>query len=394
MRTVVHITAAVLVLAFAIGGAAWLLAERPRPEAATPSDTAPVVEVMPVALREHAVRIAAQGTVTPPIEIELVAEVGGRVVSVAPALASGGFFDAGTVLVQLDPRDYELAVTRARAEVAQAEMQLEIEQAEAATARAEWETLGLQRSPSPLVLRGPQVARAEATLAAAQAALQLAELQRARTALLAPFAGRVRVEDIDVGQYVRPGVALATIYAIDSAEVRLPLADDSLAFLDIGLDHHGSGAASAGPAVVLRADFAGTTHHWRGRLDRVEGQIDAGTGTVYVVARVDRPYDRGDAPERPPLAVGMFVLAEIEGKTLPAVAELPAAAVGDDGAVWIVDGDDRLARRQVRVARREGDRVLIDDGLTDGDRVCVTRLLAPHDGMRVRVESAAPRAPR
>jgi RND family efflux transporter MFP subunit len=341
--------------------------------------TVRVIDIQPSRVRQD---VTSHGTVQARTEATLVAEVTGRVVSVSPSFAAGGFFEAGEELVRLDPRDYELAVTRSRADVARAETVVAREQAEADVARQEWAALGRSGAPPALVARGPQLAEAQAAVSAAQAALGQAELHLERTRIRAPFAGRIREKLADVGQYLGPGQALARMYAADYAEVRLPVPDDQLAFLDLPFAYRGATETERGPAVRITATFAGARHEWTGRIVRTEGEIDPETRTLNLVARIDRPYERRG--NRPPLAVGMFVESTIQGREVPGLVTLPRVALrdGSEPRVLVLEGDV-LHFRGVTVLRRQGDIVVISEGLAAGDRVCVSPLEAPTDGMRV-----------
>ncbi|MCB1057564.1 MAG: efflux RND transporter periplasmic adaptor subunit, partial [Acidobacteria bacterium] len=340
--------------------------------------------------RTVALDVHAQGTVRPRTETTLVAEVAAKVVDLSPAFARGGFFEPGEVLVRLDPRSFELAVTGARAEVARAQVALERELAEAELAAAEWRDLGKAGAPPPLVAHEPQTAQARAAVAAAQASLERAQLDLDRATVRAPYAGRVRDKQADLGQFVTPGQPLGRIYAVDYAEVELPVPDAQLAFLDLPLAFRGEGATGRGPEVTLSAVFAGAAHTWPGRIVRTGGEIDAKSRMVGLVARVDDPYGRHEDPDRPPLAVGLFVEATIAGREVPDVVVLPRVAMRGDDRVLVLDGGDRLRYRPVEVLRRQGEEVLVAKGLSAGDRVCVSPLEAPVDGMRVRATETAP----
>jgi RND family efflux transporter MFP subunit len=381
-----------VVLIVAAIGAAALIKMRPRPQTRVPEIRPPLVRVQPVRGEDLRMTVHSQGTVVPRTESALVPEISGRVVTVSPSLVAGGFFETGDVLLTIDPRDYELAVIRARADVARAEKQLRQEEAESEVARREWGELG-RGEASPLTLRLPQMEEARAALASAGAALERAELDLERTGVRAPFAGRVRDKTVDVGQFVVRGNPVATLYAVDYAEVRLPIPDDQLRFVDLPLDYRGEAATGRGPKVTLRAAFGGRQHEWQGRIVRTEGEIDPRSRVVYAVARVEDPYARGDDPDRPPLAVGLFVEADIAGRLYENVVALPRTALRDNGRVLVVDPDERLRFRQVEVLRAERDRVVILSGLESGERVCVTALDAVVDGMRVRTRSGRPAVP-
>jgi RND family efflux transporter MFP subunit len=303
---------------------------------------------------------------------------------------AGGFFEAGETLFRLDSREYGLAVTRARAAVAQAELRLETERQEARLALAEWELLGTGE-PTALALREPQIAEADASLAAAGAALGQAEYDLERTVVAAPYAGRIRQENLDPGQFVSRGSVVATIYSVDAAEVRLPIPDAELAFVDLPLGYSPGGAAAAiGPTVVLSAQFAGREHTWQGQIVRTEAEIDPQTRMVHAIARVENPYETGAGNQRPPLAVGMFVRADILGRSSGPVVAVPRSVMRGGDRVLVVDTDDRLRLRQVEVFRTERDRILIAAGIEETDRIVVSPLETAVDGELVRVRERAP----
>ncbi|MFH1276898.1 MAG: efflux RND transporter periplasmic adaptor subunit [Candidatus Eisenbacteria bacterium] len=362
-----------------------LIATRPEVERTTPTPPGPLVRVTEVRLAGVRIDIPSQGTVEPRTEITLVAESPGRIVSAAPSFESGGFFEKGDVLVRVDARDYELAVIRARSQVAQAEVLLAREKAESELARKEWESLG-EGEPSSLTLREPQLAEARAIVANAEAALTQAELDLERALIRAPFAGRVRKKLADVGQYVGKGAAVAVIYAVDYAEVRLPLPDDDLAYLDLPIGHRGERESAEGPAVTLTARVAGAEPVWRGRVVRVEGEIDPMSRMVHAVARVVDPYGAGagDDPGRFPLAAGLFVQATIEGRTFDGVVRLPRPALRHGDRVYLYE-EGRLRYREVSVLRAGRDEVFVDSGLAEGDLVILSPMDVAVDGMKVRI---------
>jgi RND family efflux transporter MFP subunit len=372
-------------VAVAIVVMATMIKMKPAPETRIPEPPLPMVRVMDVQLQDMTLTVNSQGTVSPRTESVLLPEVAGRVIEVSPSFVPGGFFEKGELLLRIDPFDYRQAVVQTRSAVAQAELRLATELAEAEVARKEWDELG-KGKPTPLTLREPQVAEAEAALASARAALENTERNLERTSILAPYAGRVRQKQVDVGQYVSPGNPLATIYSVDYAEIRLPLPDDDLAFVDLPLDYRDEASRGRGPEVTLRADFAGRTFSWTGRIVRTEGEIDARSRMVHAVARVSNPYARGADPDRPPLAAGMYVEAEIAGRPVENVVLIPRAAIRPNDIVLVVDEEDRLRFRPVEILRATSEHAIVSSGLADGERICISSLTAVTDGMRVRFE--------
>nr|VFJ87439.1 MAG: RND family efflux transporter, MFP subunit [Candidatus Kentron sp. H]VFJ89035.1 MAG: RND family efflux transporter, MFP subunit [Candidatus Kentron sp. H]VFJ95740.1 MAG: RND family efflux transporter, MFP subunit [Candidatus Kentron sp. H] len=408
-------------LVLALGAiAGWLLiATAPEAERRAPPPMIPTVEVMPLGSQDYTVTLTTRGAVSPRTQSTLIPEVAGRITEVSDNFRSGGFFEAGDILLAIDPRDYENAVTVMRSELAQARLALDEEKARVEQARIDWKRLG-NGKPSDLVLRKPQLASKQAAVAAAAARLRQAKLDLERTRLKAPYAGRILEKHVDVGQYVSSGTVLATLYAVDYVEIRLPLTDEQAAFIHLpeayragSLDDPplqrpvprpgkpSSEPASeqvsepapqeiseqrtgpiAGPRVTVSARIGRERHRWTGEIVRTEGALDPESRQLFVVAQIDDPYARRE--DRPPLRVGRFVEAEIRGRTLRDVFVIPSVALrvgegeGGEGEaiheVWLLGEGERLARRPVDVIWREAERAVIGEGLGEGERLVVTPL--------------------
>ena len=381
-RAVLKIIAPVVVVLTGISISWAIVVHKPQPKSGLVNDEAPLVQVVQVEPQTVKLNIRSHGVVSARTEIDLVPEVAGQLVELHPSLVAGGFFKLGDILVKIDARSYDHAIAEAQARIAEAERQVMMEEAQAEQARNEWHSLG-EGQPSALTLREPQLAEARAKLKAAQADLANARLQRSRCEWRAPFAGRVRERHIGLGQYVQPGEKLARIYAIDVAQVRLPLATDQFTYLDLLLDHRNS-KAETGPKVILSTRFAGTLQRWEGHIVRAEGALDEETGLLHAVAEVNNPYavKEGQAPLMP----GLFVNAEIVGKDQTDVFILPPGAVNPSHEVLWVDIEDRLHIRRVDILRSEPGRVLIKGGLSPGDRVVVAGIQVPVQGMKIRTQ--------
>ena len=373
----------VVVLAAAGLGAYTLIQNRPEVQVRVPVFEPPGVRVQRVVFQDVQLTVKSQGTVSPRTESQLAPEISGRVIRVAPSFASGGFFEAGDVLLEIDPYDYQQALISARGQLAQARLRLAQEEAEADVARREWAALG-RGDPRALTLREPQLEDARAALAAAEASVDRATRDLDRAEIRAPYAGRVRRKSVDVGQFVTVGSPVATIYAVDYAEIRLPLPDAELAYLDLPLSYRGT-ENRVGPRVTLRANFAGQTHEWQGRIVRTESEIDPVSRMVHLVAQVRDPYAPGTDPTRPPLAVGMYVEAEIEGNVVTGVAVLPRAALRGLSQVLVVDGASRLRFRDVDLLRATTEVILVRAGLEEGEAVSLSPLEAVTEGMQVQI---------
>lgn len=380
-QTKIILPMAVVVLGVALAVAIF----KARPEVDRQEATAlpPLVRVVEVEPEDLALTVLSQGTVEPGVESTLVAQVAGRIEWVSPAFAEGGFFEHGSKLVQIDDRDYRLAVSQAEAQVAQAQVRLELEQAESELAREEWNDLGVGEA-SPLALREPQLAEARAAVQAAAATLQKANLELERTSIRSQFAGRVRSKMVDLGQFVNRGAALATVYSTDTAELRLPVPKDQLAFLDLQAGLHLAEVNPGGPEVILRGEIGSDSYSWQGRVVRTGSEFDPVTRMFPLYVQIDDPFGREPGAAGPPLPMGLFVNAEIAGRVVYDIMVLPRSALRGAHQVLVVDDESRLRFRDIEVLRTQGDEVLIQSGLAAGEMVCISALESVVDGMRVR----------
>jgi RND family efflux transporter MFP subunit len=363
----------VAVLIVAYGIATVIRNAGPEIEVVTPEPQPLVVRTVTAQPQQVRLNVSSQGQVAAEHTIDLVSELQGSITRVAPAFVTGGYFKAGDVLLQIDPTDYELARVRAEARVAEEIEELEVEKSEAELAAE-----GL------FPLREARVASGEARVQSARAELAQAEADLKRTRIRVPYDGRVLFTQVDLGQYVGKGQALGRIYSTDIAEIRLPLTDQQLRYLDLPFGARPNDPLPETP-VILRAEVGGHPAEWQGTLHRMEGAVDPDNRVWYAVVRVDDPYGL-QAPEQiTPLAVGLFVEAEIEGRTVDAVFRLPRSALRNEDDVLIADNENRLRRRKVEVLRTDFSSVYITDGLEAGDQVCVSPVEAFVDGLLVEV---------
>lgn len=377
-------------LVFFIGGGLSyaLLVGKPRPEPESPVAIAPpVVDVVMADPAVQSLSVETQGTVRPLREIKLVSQVGGRVEFVSPRFALGGFFAAHEPLVKVEDVDYQFAIARAESQVAAAKQRVAEEQGRALQAKREWRNLGSEQA-NALFLRKPQLASAQAALKASEADLAAAQLDLSRTSTSAPFNGRISEKYVDIGQFVAPGTAIATVYDTDVAQVRLPLTDRQVALLDLPLyyDQESTDALS-GADVQLRTRFANKAWEWEGRLVRTDASIDVDSRVVYAVVEIENPFARDPETERPPLSPGLFVNATISGRSLPQVTQLPRSALRSDGSVMIVDSKQRAESRAVQVLQSDARNVWVQ-GLSKGEQVIVNEPMLILAGMKVSVNVA------
>lgn len=349
------------------------------------------VETTPVISRDYPIMLQSYGTVQPRTSSVLVAQVSGQIVSVNANVRDGGFFEEGDILGQIDPRDYEADVQISRASLADAHQSLAEAVARTEQAREDWERLGNEGEPSDLVLRIPQLEAARARVQSAESALTKAELDLERTGIIAPFAGRVLRKLVDVGQVVSPNTQMAEIYATDVVEIRLPLRNRDLGFIDLPESYRYSDEEATRIDIVIKSDLI-RNEEWPAKLVRTEGAIDESARQLHVIAQIDDPFGR-ENEGRSPLKIGEYVTAEIAGKTLPQVVVIPNTTIYQGTYVYTVE-DGILRRKDVVIAWQNDDEAIIEEGLKPGDELVITPLGQVTSGIRVTVVGADSRGGR
>jgi len=387
LRGLVQGLVAIIIVALGALGARQLIKMRKPPVRKDPNTLAPLVEVTSLAKRDMQMVVRGYGTVSPKVKVEIIPEVSGKVVSIHPELKAGGFIRAGEQILQIDPRDYQLAVQQANAAVAEAQVRLDTEKAEAQVAQKEWQELHPGKEPdSPLVLRLPQIRRAEAALESAKAQLAIAKLKLERTSLSLPFDALIISERVDLGQYVVVGQSLGVAYGIESVEIEVPLEDNELAWLDVfgsPVQFNGNKPPVKRTTAQVKADFAGSEHIWEGRVVRTTGQVDKTSRMVTIVVEVTKPFDSTGG--RPPLLPGVFVEVLIKGRTVKDIIAVPRDAVREGNKFWEYC-DGRLRVRTLKIVRADKEFAYVTSGLDDGARIIVSSLDAVVNDMEVRTE--------
>jgi RND family efflux transporter MFP subunit len=370
------LTGPVLVIGLGVAGVMLLSATAPEPltEEAAPR---PVTVYTHLAERSDTVLdVQTQGEVRARTAIDLVAQVSGRVTSVSPEYIEGGHFDAETVLLTIDDSDYQLALREAEAAVAASELSVEQALADADVARKQLRDLP---NASDLSLKKPQIAEARARREAARAGLALARRNLERTKIRLPFDGRVASTNVHIGEVIAAGTSLGQVFSTDRVEVRLALSDSQLAALGLPIGYAASGDEA--PIVRFSAEVAGATQRWEGRLTRIDAAIDPETRLIYATAAVDDPYGASRSEQGMPLAVGLFVQAEIRGRTLTGAVQIPAKGLRPGNKLYVVDSSGLLDIRDAKVEYLNAEHAVLSGGLRPGERLVVSALRNPISGM-------------
>ncbi len=353
----------------------FILAPEAKTEKADP--VIQTVEFMAAAPEDYPVTLPSQGVLAPKTASTLAAEVPGKVVWTSDKFEVGGVFEKDETILSIDSSDYRANLEQAKAEAARATLELEIEKGRKKTALKDWEKLGGEGEPTNLVLREPQLASAQATLAAAEAAVAKAQRDLDRTDVKAPYGCRLDAKRTDLGSFVAAGTPLADIESKTDLEVRLPISVDDSVFMN---------APGNETAASLEAVFNGEIRSWPAKIVRDEGAVDRNSRSIYLVASISTENDN------PHLQPGLFVRAKVDGKTLKNVYRVPRSAFLDPKRLLVIvkgkneetgKTEDQLQFREVDVVRTENEYALLRAGLDPGDRVCLTAIDAPIEGMTV-----------
>lgn len=377
------------VLAGGIGLAYYWLSRPPTARRRRPPTLARLVRIQPVRTHDEQVLVRAMGRVVPARSVRLAARVAGPVVEIDPRFDPGGEFSAGQTLLHIEDRDYQLAVQQRQAELTRTRAEARIESGRQDIALREYELLGQEvtEDDRELLLREPQLAMAEAAVAAAQAALDKARLDLARTEVTAPFNAIVQRRAVEIGSQVNVGTELATLVGSDTYWVEVSVPVDELDWLNIP----GHNSDTASPVRVLHPAAWGEDPNAfrRGRLLRLLPELEPqGRMARLLVAVTDPLHRTAPAGRRRPLLLDSYVRVAIEGRMLRDVVTVPRTALREGREVWVMTDEDTLAIRPVTLAWTGEDRVLVSAGLADGERLVVSELQAPVEGMALRLPEA------
>ncbi len=342
------------------------------PEEKAEVDNTPIVAVEPISVAPMTLLVNSYGVVEPKYETELVAQISGQIVELSDTFVRGGFVKQGQLLARIDPNDYEAALIDAEATMASARASLQTERAQGQVAEQEWQRI-TDTSPTALSLRKPQLAQEIARVKAAQASILRAKRNLERTEIRAPYDAMIASRNVGLGSFVGTGSMVGKLLGTAIAEVRLPVADNQLEFLI---------AQGENATVNLIGTFAGRETIWSAKIARNEGVIDSKSRMSYLVAEIHDPYALLDDNNETPVRFGSYVKANILGLELAQATSVPRYLV-ENSRVALLDSESKLHYSEVNVVRQNGKNVIISKGLSDGDRLIVSALDYPIDGMKL-----------
>ncbi len=335
-------------------------------------DNTPIVAVEEVTVTPMTLNVDSYGIVKPKYETEIVAQVSGQIVELSETFVRGGFVEKDQLLARIDPSDYQAALIDAEASLASAKAALEQERAQGKVAEQEWQRI-TDASPTALSLRKPQLKQEIARVEAAKASVLRAKRNLERTELRAPYDAMIEERNIGLGAFVGTGSRVGKILGTGIAEVRLPVPDNQLQYLV----EQGNQAT-----VNLVGTYAGEETTWVASIARSEGVIDKQSRMSYLVAQITDPYALRSDATKTPLRFGSYVNAQILGVELTKATKLPRYLV-KNGQVAILNKESKLQYVDIDIARQDGGDVIVSDGLTSGDRLIISALDYPVDGMKL-----------
>lgn len=382
-RPIIRIVLSLVILGVGIGAASYLKNSAPRTKKRPPVKLSPIVLIQTVKPSSYQIIVTAMGTVIPAREVVLKSRVSGEIVEIHPEFTEGGFLKKDMRIIQIDPQDYELALARKRSTVTDAEYALKLELGHQAVAKREWELLNQGKAAldmeKELALRQPHLDKVRADLSAAEAELKAAMLDLERTHITLPFNAMVRSKSVDRGSQVTPQEPLAELVGTDAYRVQASLTVDRLEWIDVPVQtgDHGSKAQI----------IYGRGNECSGKVIRLLGDLAAEGRMARILVEVADPLGLNSSNQnRTPLLIGEYVRVKILGRKLDNVFQIPRTALKDNSSIWIVGENQTLEIRKVRTVWRDADVVLLKDGLKPGERLIVSDLSAPVEGMAVRVD--------
>jgi RND family efflux transporter MFP subunit len=311
------------------------------------------------------------------------------VIYLHPDFTEGGMLAEGVKIVQINPKDYELAIMQKQRALSDAEYSLKLEQGHQDVARKEWDLLygdqKINEAESELALRKPHLEKVQVEIEAARAELEQAKINLERTTLAAPFNVLVLNKYVDLGSQVTSQEKLADLVGTDIFWVQVPLPIERLQWVQIP---NGQNETGSRVKIIYREDNVR-----EGRVIRLLPDLSKEGRMARLLIEVKDPLDlQAKGEKRPMLLIGEYVRVLIEGEQLHDVYNIPRSALHNDSEVWIADEENRLAIRPVKTIWRDEESVILQDGFKPGERLIVSGLAAPVAGMPLRIE--APEEPR
>ncbi len=384
-RNIMRLLICLLLIAVGIGGVRFLIATKPKANRRPPVKMQPFVRTAALQPENYTFSIPAMGTVIPARKISLEVQVAGEVIDMHPEFTEGGMLAKGTKILQINPKDYELAIQQKQRSLADAEYAYKLEQGHQDVARQEWSLLYgdevINEGESDLALRKPHLEKVQVEIEAARAELQQSKINLKRTSLTAPFNALVLEKYVDLGSQVSPQERLADLVGTDTYWVRVSLPVNRLKWIQIPNNKQKTGSEAK---IFYREENLKT-----GKVVRLLPDLSKKGRMARLLIEVNDPLElQAKEKKQPMLLIGEYVRVAIKGEELHNIFRIPRSALRNDREVWIVDEESKLAIRPVKIIWRDEDSVIVKDGFKPGEFLVVSDIAAPAAGMTLRIEQA------
>jgi len=383
---ILQIVISVAILGCGVALATYYLRSSPEAKPRKAKSSPPLVQVTPVNYGSHRLTVGGMGTVLAAKEINLTPGVGGEIIAISDNMVPGGFFTKDETLVTIDPIDYKLAIMRLQSEVAKAQNDLELEMGNQRIARKEYEILGQEvtKIEKKLMLRDPQLGITKATLQGVKATLAQAELNLKRTQVHAPFNGVVLSRAVNFGTRITESTVLGRLVGTDEFWLKLAIPTDQLRWITFPSPKGDSQGSKV--RIFLQAKENGGSIR-RGQVIRLAADVeDKGRMAAVYVAIKDPLCQLPENKNKPKLLLGSFVRAEIEGTELTSVVPINRDYLRENDSLWLMNDDNTLEIREVKIVAKTKDQVLVGEGLENGELLIVSGLSSPIAGSPVQLQ--------
>ncbi len=379
-----------IILPFIVVGVAVLIGismmkTPPKAKRKQPNKIKTLVEAINLSQNSHQIILDTMGTVIPAREIELYPRISGEVIEISPKMVPGGRFIKGEELLKIDPSDYKLEVVKRESELKNAQCNYEIKYGEHEVGLYNWNRVTGDKTNDKqrrLMSKLPQLESAKAAVEMAQANLEKAQLDLERTVIKSPFNAIILEENIEVGAQVQPSKQLARLAGTDEYWVEISLPLDRLRWIGAY-----PGKIKNVPALIQYPNGEAGTTVWHGTVLNIKGELEQKGRMVRLIVNVKNPLGKKTGNHSGPVLIaGSHVRVAIYGRNLKNVYVIPRSALHENDTVWVANVDDKLKLRKVEVKWKERDEVVISSGIKPGERLIISDLAAPVEGMLLTVE--------
>lgn len=373
-----------LIIAIGFIASKYIASSAPKAKKNRPEATTTLVDIVSLNSSDENIVIKSMGKVISAKKIALKSRVAGEISKINADFLEGGFIKKGDEIIRLDPKDYELALSRAKSVVANSQYSLKIERGHQYVAKREWELLNKERHTSniksDLALRKPHLNKAHAELKAALAELEQAKLNLKRTTIRAPFNSIILSKEVDIGSSISTQEKLATLVGTDNYHIMVSLPIDRLKWLAIPNNN----SKKTSKVTIFSGD--NSTSMWVGSVTKLLGDLESEGRMARLLVTIEDPLGlKSEDRRKLPLLIGSYVHVEIEGQKVNGVFSLPRSALKDNESVWIASDDNKLEIRPIEVIWRDKSIVLIKDGLNENEQLVISNIPTPVEGLPLRI---------